>query len=212
MENTEKLILNTLCTNDQYTRYVLPHIRKDYFTDRKQKLVFNIIKDYFEKYNNIITEDAYVIELDNNSNLNEDDYNSLVELKKELFEEKSTQHFDWLINQTEKWCKDKAIYLALMEAISIHDGSEKDKTPEAIPFILSEALSVSFDKSVGHDYIDDWEERYKFYTSNEQKIPFDIEYFNKVTNGGLPKGTLNVLLAGCVHPETKIKIRLRKRQ
>ena len=115
-----------------------------------------------------------------------------------------------MLDTTEKWCRDRAIYLALMESIHIADGNNEKRNRDAIPSILSDALAVSFDNNIGHDYLQNYEERYDFYHRKEDKIEFDLEYFNKITKGGLPNKTLNIALAGCVHPETKVRIRFRK--
>ena len=128
-------------------------------------------------------------------------------LSASYFESEANQ---WLIDTTEKWCRDRAIYLALMESIKIADGQDEKKSRDSIPAILQEALAIGFDSHIGHDYLKDYLERYESYHRKEDKIPFDLEYFNKITKGGLPNKTLNIALAGCVHPETKVKIRFRK--
>jgi archaellum biogenesis ATPase FlaH len=194
MDCVEKNILQALCTNENYTRAVLPHIKKCYFGDRVESVLFDIIKEYFDKYDSLPTVDVISIEIENRNDLSQSELDSIQENYQGIFT-KSEQNLNWLLDTTEKWCRDRAIYLALMDAIAIHDGNDKSKTPDSIPSILSEALAVSFDNSVGHDYIEDWTNRYDFYTKKEEKIPFDIDYLNKVTNGGLPKKTLNCWIA-----------------
>ena len=140
------------------------------------------------------TKEVLSIEIEKRSDINEDTYKELIHLVDHLDDQ--PVEYDWLVNTTEKWCRDRAIYLALLESISIADGNVKEKAPDAIPSILSDALAVSFDSHVGHDYLLDYEDRYKFYNTKEDKIPFDLEFFNKITKGGLPNKTLNIALAG----------------
>lgn len=194
MDCVEKNILQSLCTNENYTRVVLPHIKKCYFSERVEGVIFDIIKNHFEQYDSLPTSDVITIELENRTDLSQSELIQIEQNYQDLFVA-SDQNIKWLMDITEKWCRDRAIYLALMDAIAIHDGNDKNRTPDSIPSILSEALAVSFDNSVGHDYIEDWNSRYDFYTKKEEKISFDIDYLNKVTNGGLPKKTLNCWIA-----------------
>ena len=147
-----------------------------------------------EKYSKPITPEALLIEVENRDDITQDVYTEILQCVNS-FEETDTNS-DWLLDTTEKWCRDSAIYIALMDAIQIADGKDKDRGRDSIPSILSDALSVSFNSQVGHDYLEDYEDRYEFYHKKEDKIPFDLEYFNKITKGGLPNKTLNVALAG----------------
>ena len=193
-ERIETTILRSLAHNEEYSRKVLPFIRSEYFTDYTEKVVFEEICKFIFKYNKLPTQEVLRVEVDSRSDLNETSYKDVTNYVNNL--EKTVLDFTWLSDITEKWCRDKAIYLALMESISIVDGNDDKKTKDAIPSILSDALAVSFDTNVGHDYLQDYQERYDFYHQTEEKIPFDLEFFNKITKGGLPNKTLNIALAG----------------
>jgi len=178
--------------DEKYMRQVYPFLRPEYFAGADQK-IFKLVADFIEKYNNCPNSEALDIALQA-SNLNENDFAQAQTLLKELTPAESNQ--DWLTTETEKFCKDKAVYNAILKSIEIIDGRDKKHTTEALPGILSEALSVGFDNSVGHDYIINAPERYDFYHRVESRIPFDLDLFNKITNGGMPNKTLNVVLAG----------------
>jgi len=193
-ERIETTILRSLAHNEEFSRKVLPFIRSEYFTDYTEKVVFEEICKFIFKYNKLPTQEVLRVEVDSRSDLNETSYKDVTNYVNNL--EKTVLDFTWLSDITEKWCRDKAIYLALMESISIVDGNDDKKTKDAIPSILSDALAVSFDTNVGHDYLQDYQERYDFYHQTEEKIPFDLEFFNKITKGGLPNKTLNIALAG----------------
>jgi replicative DNA helicase len=169
-------------------------LKGDYFEDTNQKTVFEEISSFVEKYNEPMTKEALSIEIGKRSDINESSYKELNHLVSCL--DDVSVEFNWLIDTTETWCRDRAIYLALMDSINIADGNDAKKTRDAIPSILSDALSVSFDNHVGHDYLEDYLERYESYHRKEDRIPFDIDYFNKITKGGLPNKTLNIALAG----------------
>jgi hypothetical protein len=209
MERLELTILRNLVYNEDYSRKVIPFIQPEYFEQRSEKVVFEEIVQFIVKYNSAITKEALGIEIENRTDLTESEVKDIREVCQTLND--SVVEKQWLLDTTEKWCRDRAIYLALMESIHIADGNDGKKNRDAIPSILSDALAVSFDNNIGHDYLQNYEERYDFYNRKEDKIPFDLEYFNKITKGGLPNKTLNIALAGCVHPETKVKIRFRKR-
>ena len=194
METVETTILKNLIHNDEYSRKVLPFITKEYFEDYNEKVVFEEISNFIVKYNNLPTKETLIIESENRTDITDDSAHQIKEFIGLLDPTPSDQQ--WLLDTTEKWCKDRAIYLALVESISIADGNHDKKTQDAIPSILSDALAVSFDNQVGHDYLNDYEERYEFYHQKEEKIPFDLEFFNKITKGGLPNKTLNIALAG----------------
>ena len=194
--NLEQTILTNLIYNSEYTRKVIPYIKAAYFQDITQKVVFQTIETYVNNYKSN-PDNIEVIKLDlQKASLNEEQYKQAQELVDSLGEAVSDEQFDWLVDETEKWCKDKAIYNAILDGIHIIDGKSKDQTPEAIPTILTDALSVSFDTHIGHDYMEQYEERYDFYHETEEKIPFDLDFFNRITKGGLPNKTLNVCLAG----------------
>jgi replicative DNA helicase len=190
----ENLVIKNLLNDEEYLRKSLPFIKSEYFSETGDRNIFEIISKYFSDYNAIPTKEALQIEAGNITDISDDQYNSLLEYIKNIDDEQSD--LQWALDTTEKWCKERAVYLALMESIKIADGNDKNKGPEAIPSILSDALSVSFDNHIGHDYIDDYEERYESYHRVDAKIPFDIEMLNKITKGGLVNKSLNVALAG----------------
>lgn len=194
MEKIEFLILRNLIYNEDYTRKVLPFLKEDYFQDYNQKIIFTEINSFILKYNELPTNEALLIEVENRTDLNESSYKEIVSIIDAM--ENVPSELQWLIDVTEKWCKDRAIYLALMESIQIADGKDEKKNRDSIPSILSNALGVSFDNHVGHDYLLDYEIRYDSYNKKENKLSFDLEYFNKITNGGLSPKTLNIALAG----------------
>jgi hypothetical protein len=208
MERIETTILRNLVFNEDYSRKVIPFIQPDYFEQKTEKVIFEEIVKFIVKYGSAITIEALNIEVENRTDLTEEQVKEVREINKSLND--APVEKQWLLDTTEKWCRDRAIYLALMESIHIADGKNDKKNRDAIPSILSDALAVSFDNNIGHDYLNNYEERYEYYHRKEDKIEFDLEYFNKITKGGLPNKTLNIALAGCVHPETKVKIRFRK--
>ena len=190
----ETLILKNLLLTEEYPRKVLPFIKQEYFEDRTDQIIFDLTSKYFVKYSAVPTVEALTIEVGKLSTLSDDQFKQIHQTL-ESFDKELTE-LDWLVDTTEKWCQDRAIYLALMESIKIADGSDQKKDAGAIPSILSDALAVSFDNHIGHDYIDDYEERYESYHRVETKVPFDLDFFNKITKGGLPNKTLNIALAG----------------
>ena len=194
MEQIEFLILKNLIHNEKYLRKSIPFIKSEYFEDPHQKIVYEEIFYFVEKYNELPTKEVLSIEVEKRDDINEDSFKSVTHLISCLDE--SPVENEWLIDTTEKWCRDRAIYLALLDSIAIADGKDDKKGRDAIPSILSDALAVSFDNHIGHDYLQDYEERYEFYHQKEEKIPFDLEFFNKITKGGLPNKTLNIALAG----------------
>ena len=194
MEKIEFLILRNLLYNEDYTRKVLPFIKADYFQDSNQRIIFEEIYSFISEYNKLATKEILCIELEKRNDLNEETYKETLNVISAL--NNVPVETNWVIDTTEKWCRDRAIYLALMESIHIADGGDDKKNRDSIPSILSGALAVSFDNHVGHDYLQDYEERYESYRRKEDKIEFDLEYFNKITKGGLPNKTLNIALAG----------------
>lgn len=194
METIESTILKNLVNNESYMRKVIPYIKGEYFTHYSDKVLFDIINEFVVSYGQTPTQEVLRIEVDNRKDLNEDSYK---ELQVKLDDINNTDvDSQWMLDSTEKWCKQRAVYLALLESVKIADGKDKNRTEDAIPSILQEALAVSFDEHIGHDYIDDYETRYEYYHRNENKIPFDLTLFNKITKGGIPNKTLNVALAG----------------
>ena len=194
--NLEQTILSNLISNPDYTRKVIPYIKEEYFQDSTEKVVFKTIALYVDRYKSP-PEDKEIIKLDlQKATLNEEQYKVAQEYVDRLSFDISEEQFEWLVDETEKWCKNKAIYNAILDGIHIIDGKSKDQTPDAIPEILTDALSVSFDTHIGHDYMEQYDERYDYYHEVEEKIPFDLEFFNKITKGGLPNKTLNICLAG----------------
>ncbi len=195
MTTIEQTILANLIHNEQYTRKVLPFIKGDYFSDRTERTVLEEIQKFVDKYNDLPNQNALEVELDSRKDLNEDDYKRVLSVVKELQKDDDVI-FDWLVETTEDFCKDKAVYNAIVDGIAIIDGKDKKRGVDALPTILTDALAVGFDNRVGHDYLHDTDARYEFYHKVEEKIPFDLDFFNRITKGGLPQKTLNIVLAG----------------
>jgi replicative DNA helicase len=194
MDNVEFLVLKNLLNNNEYVRKVLPFIKKEYFEDGENAKVFQEISDFIIKYNQQPTKEIVVIECEKRTDITEDQYRKIVKIIENL--DYIPVDDDWLIHTTEKWCRDRAIYIALMESISLTDDSDEKKNRDAIPGILSDALSVSFDNNIGHDYLENYQERYEYYHRKEEKVSFDLEYLNKITSGGISNKTLTIALAG----------------
>ena len=200
MERLENTILRNLLYNEEYARKTLPFFKDEYFVQFTDKAIFQEIKKYFDKYSNPPSKEALVIELKERNDLTEEHFFSTTEVLNDAeknHSDKDRESLAWLLERSEKFCQDKALYNAITDSIGIFDETKKsDHTKDAIPTILSDALSVSFDTHIGHDYLDNSDERFNFYRKKEEKIPFDLEYFNKITTGGLPRKTLNIALAG----------------
>ena len=194
MDSIEITILKNLIHNDEYSRKVIPFINKEYFEEFHQKIIFEEVCTFIVKYNSLPTKETLIIESEKRTDITDDVFGKIQDCVGLL--DDTPNDLQWLLDTTEKWCKDRAIYLALVESIAIADGNNDKKNQDAIPSILSDALAVSFDNQVGHDYLEDYEQRYESYHRKEDKIPFDLDYFNKITKGGLPNKTLNVALAG----------------
>ena len=194
MESVEFLVLRNLLYNEEYVRKVIPFLKAEYFEDFKQKVIFEEVSKFVGEYNQPATKEILCIEIEKRNDINDTSFKEITDTVTALIDDPAD--FDWLVNTTEKWCRDRAIYLALLESISLADGKDEKQNRDAIPTILSDALSVSFDTHIGHDYLNDYEERYESYHRKEDKIEFDLEYFNKITKGGLPNKTLNIALAG----------------
>jgi replicative DNA helicase len=192
--NLEQTILRNLLTNEPYMRKVLPFVKPDYF-EGVYRLLYKEIGKYVAKYNKLPRFEEFKIELDNSDKFNDEQFRHAMEIIPNIFTKEDVND-QWLIDTTEKWCQDRAVYNAIMESISIIDGKHEALSKNALPDILQKALAVSFDTNIGHDYIENVEQRYDFYHEQEERIPFDLDYFNKITKGGLPNKTLNIALAG----------------
>ena len=193
--NLELTILQGLVNNEQFARKVLPYVKDAYFEASTSRTLFSLCSEHFVKYGGCPTREVLIIGTESLEGVSQEEFGSLVETLPLLWEG-SEQNYDFLVETTESWCKERAVYLALLEAISIHDGKDSEKTRDSIPSLLTEALGVSFDEHVGHDYLADYNDRYDFYHLKEEKIPFGLSYFDKITKGGLPNKTLNIGLAG----------------
>jgi len=194
MERIERTALKNLIHNDEYARKVLPFLKEEYFTERFDKILFREIYHFITKYNNLPTKEALSIELNNRKDVNETEYKTITDILGTLNKEQIDQK--WLVETTEKFCKDRAIHNAILGGIQILDGKDKSHSPEYLPEMLSQALSVSFDQKIGHDYLTETKERYDFYRRKEERLQLDLEFFNKITRGGIPSKTLNICLAG----------------
>ena len=194
MERIERTALRNLIHNEEYSRKVLPFIKEDYFSDRLEKLLFKEIYKFITKFNALPTKEALSIEINDSKDINEDEYKKITDIIATLNPEKI--NLEWLVETTEKFCKDRAIHNAILSGIQIIDGKDKKHTPEYLPEMLSDALSVSFDQKVGHDYLLETKERFEFYKKKEERLELDLEFFNKITRGGIPSKTLNICLAG----------------
>jgi len=194
MEKIETTILRNLLFNNEYCRKVLPFIKTEYFENLHEKVVFEEICKFIVAYEELATKEVLLIETEKRTDITEDTYKTICDYVSKL--DDGHADLEWVTDTTEKWCRDRAIYLALMESIKIADGQDEKKNRDAIPSILQEALAVGFDNNVGHDYLNDFEKRYDFYHKKQEKIPFDLDFFNKITKGGIPNKTLNIALAG----------------
>ena len=194
MNSLELTILKNLVNDDLYRRQVYPYLKKSYFENHEIQILFGLISEFISKYEKCPTQESLHVDLQNKKSLSESDFQNVTTLINNLSKEEVD--FTWLLNSTEEWCRNRAIYLSLLESIKIADGGDQEKDMGAIPSILSDAISVSFDNKIGHDYLDDYQERFDFYNRVETKIPFDLTMFNKITKGGLTNKSLNVALAG----------------
>jgi replicative DNA helicase len=193
-EKIESTILRNLLFNEDFYRKVVPFVKPEYFEDYHERIIYEEVWNFASNYDTVPTSEVIIIDLQNRKDITEESYQSAVQTLKSF--EDTAVEYNWLLDTTEKWCKDRAIYLALLESIKIADGGNQQVSKDAIPAILQEALAVSFDEHVGHDYVENAGERYDYYHQDESKIPFDIDKFNTVTKGGLPNKTLNIALAG----------------
>ena len=193
-QTIERTTLSQLVYNEEYARKVLPFLKGDYFADKTERTVFEEIQKFVEKYNSVPTQTSLEIEVSDRGDLNESDYKKVIEVIKTL--ESTEVDYDWLVDTTEKFCKDKAVYNAIVDGIKIIEGKDNKRDAGAIPSLLTDALAVGFDNHIGHDYVLDSDSRFEFYHRVEEKIPFDLDFFNRITKGGLPPKTLNIALAG----------------
>lgn len=210
----EKTILKNLLRNEEYTRKVIPFLKSEYFNQSEDKTLFNEIRDFVAKYSSVPSIDAIRIEVSNLNNISEQTLGKINQSITEYETDKIDTNMDWLVESTEKFCQEKAIYHAIMTSIEIMDNRHADYSKGAIPQLLSDALGVTFDPNVGHDFFENWEERYEYYHRAEEKLPFDLEFFNRITKSGIPRKTLNMVLGGihCVAPDTQVRIRFRKQE
>lgn len=190
----EQVILRNILTNETYMRKVIPFVKKEYF-EGTYRLLFNEVVRFVGNYNRLPTQETLTVEIQESDRFNENTYTEALDILPRIFQS-GEENQQWLYDTTEKWCQDRAVYLAIMESITIIDGKHQSLSKNALPDILQKALSVSFDTNVGHDYIENVDERYEFYHMQEERIPFDLDYFNRITKGGLPNKTLNIALAG----------------
>ena len=193
-DRIERIILRNLFYNEDFTRKVLPFIKSDFFTSHSEATLFGEINEFVLKYKNLPTKETILVELNKRKDLKEDELTEIKTIVNKL--DKQEVELQWLLDTTEKFCKDRAVHNAVLSGIQILDGKDKKQNPEAIPQILSEALAVSFDNHVGHDYVEDAESRFDFYHKREKRFKFDLNYFNRITKGGVPSKTLNIALAG----------------
>lgn len=194
MNTISKTVLRNLFNNEGYLRQVLPFLKKDYFAN-EERIIFEKVDEFVNNYNSLPSFEAIDIACQNDKNITEKQFESVEELIQELKEPTETKSEEWLLDKTEEFCRERAIYNSIMQSIKIIDGTDKNLSRDSIPSLLQEALAVCFDSSVGHDYFEDADARYEFYTRKENKIEFDIDFLNKITNGGLSKKTLSIILA-----------------
>jgi hypothetical protein len=209
MTQFEHVIFGNLMHREDYGRRISPFLKSEYFQDRADRILFELIESYVHKFNKFPTVETLLIDLDSKNGIDQNLYDAVKGTIGILTYDPKTD-LEWIVEKTERFCQEKAVYNGIMKSIQILDNKDEQHTKEAIPKILSDALAVSFDTSIGHSFLDDAESRFEFYHRKENRVPFNLEYFNKITKGGLPNKTLNVILAGCVHPDTKIRIRMRK--
>ena len=207
----EPVILNALTNDSKFSEKVRPHLNSDYFHDESEKLVFEIMEEFTAKYGKVPPRDSVVIELDSLDGIKEGVYKKATDVIESVYNDEYKYDTQWLIDQTESFCKEKAIYNAIMHSVKIINGDSQTENPAAIPSIMTKALSVAFDTNVGHDYFGSAETRWEHYHKKETRIKTRIDLMNKVTGGGLPLKTLFCAMGSCVHPDTKITVRLRKK-
>jgi len=206
----EHIILKNLIKNEDYMRKVLPFLREEYFHKEDERVLFSTLNTFILEYNELPSFETIQLNIQS-KNMTENLFDSVNKLVTSIKTDEDTFNEKWLLDSTETFCQDKAVYNAIMKSIEIMNNKKGVASKGAIPQLLSDALSVSFDAKVGHSYTEDYENRFDYYHRVQEKIPFDLEFFNRITKGGVPKKTLNIALAGCVHPKTKVKVRFRKK-
>ena len=211
MASFEQVIFGNIINRDDYARKVIPFLKSEYFHDISDKIIFELIENYVNKFNRFPSKEAIEVEMNSKTGISQPIHDMCKDIIDQLSYDPKTE-VDWLVEKTEKFCQEKAVYNAIMESIQILDNKNSKYDKGAIPQILSDALAVSFDSNIGHSFLEDAETRYDFYHRKEAKMPFNLEYMNLITKGGLSRKTLNVILAGCVHPDTKVRIRFRKKE
>jgi len=195
-ERIETTILRNFFFSEDFTRKALPFVKEDYFQNAEERILFNQIYNFVDNYKNLPTKETILIELNQRKDINEDQLKNVKQIINTLTQDNETPDLQWLFDTTEKWCKDRAVHNAVLDGIKILDNKDTKRTPESIPSILADALSVSFDNHIGHDYIEDAKSRFDWYHTKEKRYKFDLDYFNRITKGGVPSKTLNVALAG----------------
>ncbi len=205
----EQTIFGNLVFREDYGRKVIPFLKKEYFQDINDRILFEIIETYVMKYNRFPTKEALALDLSASTGINDDQVKTIAETIENLDYDPKTE-LDWIVDKTEKFVQERSVYNAIMQSIQILDNKDGKNGKGSIPQILSDALAISFDTNIGHNFLDDADSRYEFYHRKESKVGFNLDYFNRITKGGLPNKTLNIALAGCVHPDTKVRIRFRK--
>lgn len=205
----ERTILSNLIHNEEYCRKVVPFIKPEYFGDPTERIIADELLQFFSTYNKPASLDILAIQLGNRNGVGDAQLSALEAYINTL--NIHTDNASWLLEHTEKFCKKRAVTNAILDAFDIIEGKDSTRTEDAIPDLLSNALGVCFDSSVGHDFLEDFSSRFDFYHRVEDKLEFDLEIFNKITRGGLSKKTLNIVMAGCVHPDTLVNIRVRKK-
>lgn len=211
MEQIEQTILRGLIYNDDYARKVYPHLKREYF-DGPLGTCFDIYTELFEKYHKVPSLEAMVVKLQNSS-LDESAYGAALDALESAHHSRNIPiDADWLHDETERYCVDKGTYNAIVESMSIIEGKDKERDRNSIPGILEDAVSISFDTDIGSEFFEDTARRFEYYTSDEEKIPFPLKALQRLSNGGLPNKTLSCILAGCVHPDTKVRVRLKKKK
>lgn len=206
----EQTIFGNLLNREDYGRKVIPFLKAEYFQDKADRVLFELIEKYVHRYNRFPTKEVLAVDLDGTIGLDENTFKTVAGNIESLSYDPNTD-LEWIVERTEKYCQEKAVYNAIMQSIQIIDGKDQKLGKGSIPQILNDALAVSFDTHIGHNFLEDSDSRYDFYHRKEVRIPFNLDYFNKITKGGLPRKTLNVALAGCVHPDTKVRVRFRPR-
>ena len=207
----EDIILSALTKDAEFVKKAIPHIEPEFFHEQSEKTVFKLIHEFYFKYNKLPTRDILSLQLEESKDISESDFESTKSVLQSAFTDVYEYDAQWILDETERFCRDKAIYNAIMESVAIIQGSNTKRSDGEIPKLLQDALSISFNDGVGHDYFSDAERRFEFYHRVDERIKSSIDLMDKVTNGGIPRKTLNCFVAMCVHPDTPITVRLKKK-